>query len=186
MCDILGWTLPAPPCPTASNRPGSRHAAEGKGRFQTPTGSSSLLGEEAAAGPDGRMSGMSRSSLLVRWLPALGMMAAIFALSSLTSDRIPFFGEYDLLVKKGAHALGYAMLAAAYYFALPSRLSPVYRGLLSLLLAVLFARRDGFHQSFVRGRHSALRDVGIDSLGALPALLAATVYSSNSSSNSVS
>ena len=151
-----------------------------------PTGSSSLVGEEAAADPDVRMSGMSRSSLLVRWFPALGMMAAIFALSSLTSDRIPFFGEYDLLVKKGAHAVGYAMLATAYYFALPSRLSPVYRAVLSFLMAVLFALSDEFHQSFVRGRHSALRDVGIDSLGALLALLAAAVYSSNSSSSSVS
>jgi hypothetical protein len=132
------------------------------------------------------MSGMSGSSPLVRWLPPLGMMAAIFALSSLTSDRIPFFGEYDLLVKKGAHGVGYAMLAAAYYFALPSRLSPVYRAVLSFLMAVLFALSDEFHQSFVRGRHSALRDVGIDSLGALLALLAATVYSSNSSSSSVS
>jgi VanZ family protein len=53
-------------------------------------------------------------------------------------------------------------------------------------MAVLFALSDEFHQSFVRGRHSALRDVGIDSLGALLALLAATVYSSNSSSSSVS
>ena len=132
------------------------------------------------------MAGMSRSSPLLRWVPALGMMAAIFALSSLTSDRIPFFGEYDLLVKKGAHAVGYAMLAAAYYFALPPRLSPVYRAVLSFLMAVLFALSDEFHQSFVRGRHSALRDVGIDSLGALLALLAATVYSSNSSSSSVS
>jgi len=114
------------------------------------------------------------------------MMAAIFAFSSLPVEAIPFFGEYDLLVKKGSHAIGYAMLGVAYYFALPSRLSPLYRGLLSFLMAVLFALSDEFHQSFVRGRHSALRDVGIDSLGAALALLAAMIYSSNSSSSSVS
>jgi VanZ family protein len=130
------------------------------------------------------MAGVSTISPLTRWLPAFAMMAAIFTLSSLTPDRLPFFGEYDLLAKKGAHAAGYAMLAAAYYFALPSRLSPIYRAVLSFLMAVLFALSDEFHQSFVRGRHSALRDVGIDSLGAALALLAAAIYSSNSSSSS--
>jgi VanZ family protein len=130
------------------------------------------------------MPAVAQQSLVARWLPAVAMMAAIFAFSSLPSDRIPYFGEYDLLVKKGGHAVGYAMLAVAYYFALPSRLSPIYRGTLSLLMAVLFALSDEFHQSFVRGRHSALRDVGIDTLGAALALLAAMIYSSNSSSSS--
>jgi VanZ family protein len=129
--------------------------------------------------------------MLMRWVPAVLMMGAIFVLSSLPIERIPYFGQYDLLVKKGAHATGYAMLAAAYYFALPSRLSPVYRGLLSFLMAVLFAMSDEFHQSFVRGRHSALRDVAIDSAGAAMALLAAMAFSaiyssSNSSSSSAS
>jgi VanZ family protein len=132
------------------------------------------------------MAVMSRSVPLLRWIPAIAMMGAIFAFSSLTPERIPFFGEYDLLVKKGGHALGYAMLATAYFFALPGRLNPLYRAALSLLMAVLFALSDEFHQSFVRGRHSALRDVGIDTLGAAVALLAATVYSSNSNSSSVS
>jgi VanZ family protein len=129
---------------------------------------------------------MTRSNSLVRWFPAVAMMAAIFVFSSLPADRLPFFGHYDLLVKKGGHALGYALLAVAYYFALPSRLSPIYRGALSFLMAVLFALSDEFHQSFVRGRTSALRDVGIDSIGAILALLAAMIYSSNSSSSSVS
>ena len=132
------------------------------------------------------MAAMTRSFPVLRWLPALIMMAAIFALSSLPNDMLPYFGRYDVLVKKGAHATGYAMLAVAYYFALPSRLSPIYRGLLSFLMALLFAMSDEFHQSFVRGRHSTLRDVGIDSFGAALALLAAMIYSSNSNSSSTS
>ncbi|HKY83959.1 MAG TPA: VanZ family protein [Anaerolineales bacterium] len=129
---------------------------------------------------------MARDSTLWRWIPALGMMVAIFMLSSLTSEQIPFFGQYDLLIKKGAHATGYAMLGVAYYYALPGRLSPAYRAALSFLMALLFALSDEFHQSFVYGRHSALRDVGIDSLGAALALLVATLYSSNSNSRSTS
>jgi VanZ family protein len=132
------------------------------------------------------MAAVTSSNSILRWAPAFVMMAAIFALSSLPAERLPFFGEYDLLVKKGAHALGYAMLGVAYFIALPSRLSPVYRGVLSFLMAVLFALSDEFHQSFVRSRHSSLRDVGIDSLGAALALLAAAIYSSNSNSNSTS
>ncbi|HMK09333.1 MAG TPA: VanZ family protein [Anaerolineales bacterium] len=133
---------------------------------------------------------MFRPSNLLRWLPAVMMMLAIFTLSSLPNDLLPYFGRYDILVKKTAHAIGYAMLAAAYFHALPSRLSPIYRGLLSFLMAVLFAMSDEFHQSFVRGRHPALRDVGIDSFGAavalMVAMISAAIYSSNSSSSSVS
>ncbi len=133
-----------------------------------------------------RMIRMTRESGLWRWIPAIGMMAAIFLLSSLTAEQIPFFGRYDLLVKKGAHATGYALLGVAYYYALPGRLAPAYRAVLSFLMALLFALSDEFHQSFVLGRHSALRDVAIDSLGAALALLAATLYSSNSNSRSTS
>lgn len=124
--------------------------------------------------------------MLLRWVPPFVMMTAIFLFSSLPAERLPFFGEYDLLIKKGGHALGYAMLGVAYFYALPSRLSPVYRGLLSFLMAVLFALSDEFHQSFVRGRTSTLRDVGIDSLGAAVALIAVATYSSNSNSRSAS
>jgi hypothetical protein len=129
---------------------------------------------------------MTRFGSLVRWLPAMVMMGAIFLLSSLPAERIPFFGRYDVLIKKLAHAAGYALLGVAYFSALPSRLSPVYRAALSFLMAVLFALSDEFHQSFVQGRTSSLRDVAIDSIGAGLALLAAVVYSSNSRSSSVS
>jgi VanZ family protein len=45
---------------------------------------------------------------------------------------------------------------------------------------------DEYHQSFVEGRTSTLRDVGIDSVSAAVALAIAAIYSSNSSSNSTS
>jgi VanZ family protein len=108
------------------------------------------------------------------------MMLAIFAFSSLPADRIPFFGQYDFLFKKGGHAIGYAMLAAAYFHALPPRLSLGYRVTLAFFMAVLFALSDEFHQSFVEGRTSTLRDVAIDSFGAATALSMLAVYSSNS------
>jgi hypothetical protein len=120
----------------------------------------------------------------LRWVPALMVMAAIFIASSLPARVIPFFGEWDLVVKKGGHVLGYALLGVSYFLALPPRLAPSYRALTALLMAILFALSDEFHQSFVEGRTSTLRDVLIDGIGATVALLATVGYSSNSSSNS--
>jgi VanZ family protein len=118
-----------------------------------------------------------------RWIPALVMMGAIFFFSSLPASRIPFFGEWDLLVKKGGHVTGYAMLGVSYFYALPPRLSTSYRALTALLMAVTFAVSDEFHQFFVEGRTSTLRDVLIDALGSTLALLGAVLYSSNSNSS---
>jgi VanZ family protein len=118
-----------------------------------------------------------------RWIPALAMMGAIFFFSSLPASRIPFFGEWDLVVKKGGHVTGYALLGVSYFYALPPRLSTPYRALTALLMAVTFAVSDEFHQFFVEGRTSSLRDVLIDSLGSTLALLGAVFYSSNSNSS---
>ncbi|MDF1500876.1 MAG: VanZ family protein [Anaerolineales bacterium] len=121
----------------------------------------------------GRISAMDNRQvpMIIRWLPALLLMTAIFLFSSTPASRLPHFGTIDLWIKKGGHATGYALLAFAYYFALPPRLSPIYRAALAFIMALLFALSDEFHQSFVEGRTSSLRDVGIDSAGAALALL---------------
>lgn len=135
---------------------------------------------------DGTIAPMSRNYGAVRWLPALILMAAIFTFSSMPASRLPFFGDLDFLFKKSGHAIGYAMLGLAYYYALPPRLHAGYRWGVALLMAVLFALSDEYHQSFVAGRTSTLRDVGIDSVSAAVALTIGAFYSSNSSSNSTS
>jgi VanZ family protein len=122
--------------------------------------------------------------VFVRWMPALAVMAVIFALSSLPAASIPQFGNLDVLVKKGGHALGYGLLGLAYYYALPPRLTHGYRWVLALLMAILFSLSDEYHQSFVEGRGSTITDVGIDTAGACLALLLGGRYLSNSSSNS--
>lgn len=114
------------------------------------------------------------------------MMIAIFGFSSLPASRLPDFGGYDFLVKKTGHALGYAMLGVTYFYALPKSLSSGYRWAVALMMAVLYALSDEFHQSFVAGRTSTLRDVMIDGGGAAIATAIAAIYSSNSSSKSSS
>jgi VanZ family protein len=109
-------------------------------------------------------------------------MALIFFFSSLPSERIPYYGGWDYVIKKGSHALGYGLLGLSYYYALPRSLSRIYRLALALIMAILFALSDEYHQSFVQGRSSSLGDVAIDSMGAAIALFLGAGYSSNSRS----
>ncbi len=103
-------------------------------------------------------------TLVIRWLPALGMMAVIFGFSSIPAAEMPHFDWADFLVKKGGHMTGYALLALGFWHGLGW--APRRRGL-AWLLAVLFAVTDEFHQSFVPGRNPSWVDVVVfDALGA--------------------
>ena len=109
---------------------------------------------------------------ILRWLPALVVMATIFGFSSIPSSIMPNFGSTDLFVKKGGHMLGYGLLALAYWFGLRFEKRSWW---LALLLAVVYALSDEFHQSFVPGRHPSWVDaLVIDGSGASIAL--ALVY----------
>jgi VanZ family protein len=133
---------------------------------------------------NGKMAAMTFRMIFQRWIPALLIMILIFFFSSLPSERVPYLGGLDFLVKKGSHAIGYGLLGLSYYYALPRSLSRVYRWLLAFIMAILFALSDEYHQSFVHGRNSSLGDVAIDGFGAMVALFLGAGYSSNSRSNS--
>ncbi len=104
----------------------------------------------------------------LRWMPSVLIMGIVFILSSIPSQELPSFGLWDTLVKKGGHAIGYGILALSYWFALKWEKK---RLCLALLLTMLYALSDEFHQSFVPGRNPSLVDVlGFDTGGALFAL----------------
>jgi VanZ family protein len=99
-------------------------------------------------------------------------MVAIFGYSSIPSQEVPSVGLWDEVVQKGAHILGYGLLALATWYAL--RFDRQRRWLV-LLFTVLFAITDEFHQSFVPGRHSSWVDVLVfDGGGAALMLLVST------------
>lgn len=105
--------------------------------------------------------------IVPRWVPALVLMAVIFAFSSRAGDDLPNFGSWDYFFKKGAHALGYGLLALSYLHALPKK-----NYLLAWLFAVLYSATDEFHQAFVPGRHASVTDVLVfDNLGAMLTLV---------------
>lgn len=95
-------------------------------------------------------------SNLKRFLPAGLLMAAIYIASSTPSDDLPDYGWLDMLVKKGGHAVGYGLLASAYWYAM--RHAPG-RGRLAWLLALLYAASDELHQLFTPGRHPSIIDL---------------------------
>src|SRR3972149_3853806 len=97
-----------------------------------------------------------------RWIPALAMMGAIFFFSSIPASRLPFFGEWDLVVKKGGHVTGYALLGVSYFYALPPRLSTSYRALPALLLAAPAGHpRQGLKEGLAQVRQAYVAHVQV-------------------------
>ncbi len=130
------------------------------------------------------------------WLPVLLWMCVIFSASSdrmsmVHSSRIigpvvrwlfPHLSEQGveaavLFARKCAHAIEYAILALLIWraFHKPARNPPrPWQWSLAtrtVLLVMLYAATDEFHQSFVPARDASVRDVLLDTSGAIFALL---------------
>jgi VanZ family protein len=98
---------------------------------------------------------MTNAKSFLRWLPAVLIMAIIFAFSSIPSKEMPNFGPEDLIVKKGGHVLGYGLLTTAYWYGFRFEKRRWWQ---ALLIAIFYAMSDEFHQSFVPGRHPSWVD----------------------------
>jgi VanZ family protein len=104
---------------------------------------------------------------LPRFLPAILMMLAIFLFSAGSAFELPE-KLLQTFINKGAHMIGYGLLALAFWRMFEFNEN---RFWLAWLLAVLYALTDEYHQSFVPGRHPSLFDaLFFDALGALIAL----------------
>lgn len=116
--------------------------------------------------------GLSRWPLVYYVLPPLLWMGSIYALSaqpSLPSAPEPLI---DLLLKKGAHMAGYAVLMVLVWRALANtqlakRLGQPMGLVVAWTVTVLYAVSDEVHQTFVPGRSGRALDVLIDACGAL-------------------
>lgn len=114
----------------------------------------------------------SRSSLRA-WLPAIAMMVGIFVFSAQPSLPGAPDAIVDTFLKKGMHAMAYALLARAYLHGLTTtRLTPRQAWVLAWVLAALYALSDEVHQGYVPGRHARMADCIIDLCGAGMGLLA--------------
>jgi len=99
------------------------------------------------------------------WLPVVAWAALIFTLSSIPGLGTGL-GDADLVLRKLAHTVEYAILGFLLVRALRSQ--PV-----ALLLGVAYAVTDELHQHFVPDRHADPLDVAIDAVGVAIGVLAA-------------
>lgn len=106
----------------------------------------------------------------LRWVAVLAWMGLIFTLSA--QPRLPHMvgSLSDQLQDVLGHFTVYAVLAALLYWALAGVSAPR-PALLALLIVLLYALSDEFHQSFVPGRNPDVFDVMTDVAGAAAALL---------------
>ncbi len=101
-------------------------------------------------------------------------MAAIFFLSA--QPGVEELSDFEVFLRKVAHATEYALLTAGWCWALAPVLGR--RALpAAVAIAFLYACSDEFHQTFVDGRNGSPVDVAIDSIGiAIAALLIDRFY----------
>lgn len=105
------------------------------------------------------------------WLPPILWMGIIFFLSSRPTIKTTEIYWQDFIIKKTAHFVEYAVLSFLYLRAfLGSKTLKKKSFLLAFLISLVYAASDEYHQSFIPGREPRIRDVIIDSMGALFAI----------------
>lgn len=106
---------------------------------------------------------------MIAWGPTLLWMLLIFYLSSEHAVVASSVKWQDFAVHKSAHVVLYFILAVWIYRSL--KLTTKLRGISlifwTIVITAAYALSDEFHQSFTPTRTPALRDVVIDTFGAL-------------------
>ena len=106
---------------------------------------------------------VQRQPWLYLWLPLGIWMGLIFCLSARPDLPYPKSGWAALLLSSGAHVILFGVLAVLWARALGERS----RGwFIALVLTLLYALSDEFHQVFVPNRHADPLDLLCDALGA--------------------
>ncbi len=141
----------------------------------------------------------------ISWLPAVLIMIMIFLFSTNTAEvsdqssmsisqvvlqayeqitddypegttEADLLGIIDHIVRKTAHFIEYALLAAAIAFhGFVMRWKVLHVLLISIVIAGLYAGTDEYHQTFVSGRSGQPSDVLLDTAGAATGALCYTV-----------
>lgn len=95
---------------------------------------------------------------------------------TLQSDREKLYEVLVVIVRKGAHMAEYAVLCMLTALHLATWKLPYRRlAISSVLFAAFYAATDEFHQLFVEGRSGEVKDVLIDSAGAVIGVFTFTI-----------
>jgi VanZ family protein len=103
-------------------------------------------------------------SPLARWTAVVLWAAVIFGFSAVP-DLGTGLGTWDLVLRKLAHTVEFAVLGVLLLRALDQPWA-------AFALGVAYAVSDEGHQHFVEGRHASPRDVVIDAFGVALGILA--------------
>lgn len=116
---------------------------------------------------------MSKNKLLWYWLPLFVWMLLIFTFSAQPSLRISSVNWQDFIFRKIAHIIEYLILSYLSFraFHYGSGLSRSTGLILAFFLTLIYAITDEFHQTRIPDRDGRLRDVAIDTIGNLIAVM---------------
>ena len=118
---------------------------------------------------------------LLAWVPAIAWAGLIFAFSAQPNLRFVPDAGLDFLVRKAGHMGVFGILALLLWRAVAGTTAWRRPWAWALALAFLYAATDELHQAFVAGRHPSAVDVGIDTAGALIAVVAVGLIRARSS-----
>lgn len=116
---------------------------------------------------------MFKSRNLIYFLPSLLWMGVIFAFSHRPAIQASTVSWQDFVIKKTAHFVEYFVLTLTLFYSFKKSGSKSASTciLAAVFIAVCFAFSDEWHQTFIPGREGRLRDVFIDTTGAIAAAL---------------
>ena len=105
--------------------------------------------------------------LFLYWVPVVLWLFLIFIVSNRSVSITSEFFWQDFIVKKLAHIIEYAILSTFFYRALLGEgVDKKKAGIWAVILTTIYGASDEFHQSFIPGRQSRVRDIVVDSFGA--------------------
>lgn len=80
-------------------------------------------------------------------------------------ERLEFINDLNRPMRKVMHFMVYLVLAVLILYTLKNR-RVKNKGIITLVICILYAMTDEYHQTFIRGRTGQFMDVLIDTLGA--------------------
>lgn len=104
----------------------------------------------------------------------VGWISFTFNKSVISVDTLGINGFVEFFIRKGTHVTVYFLLVLFFYLAFRKTIENTKRWhclVYSYLLTVLYAVSDEMHQGLTPNRTAYIGDVGLDSLGALLAVL---------------
>lgn len=115
--------------------------------------------------------------IIASWFLVVVWMALIYYLSNQPDLKSSFPGGVDFILRKAAHMTEFAILTLLVWRALAESVNPESKKsrksiVIAFLFAFFYAISDEYHQTFIFGRVGAVKDVLIDSMGIIIAMIA--------------